>query len=150
MADPFSTFAGVAGVAALALEATKSLINDIKAIRDAPATVKKLERDLDALTGVLQSLETCTKDSLKHLGTDATAALAASLENCKSSCEGFQTKLKRWMKHSTADHMHWMDRVRIGIIADKNVETLSKQLLQCKLTSSVAISTMTLSVYLVA
>jgi hypothetical protein len=38
--------------------------------------------------------------------------------------------------------------VRVGILADKNVETLSKQLLQCKATLDTAMRTMTLSVYL--
>jgi Fungal N-terminal domain of STAND proteins len=148
MAETFATFAAVAGVAGLTLQAIKSLGDDVQAIKDAPATVEKLRQDLSALASLLQTLEANTEESLQHLSTDANAVLAAALNSCKSACEIFQTKLKRWMRHSTDNHMHWWDRVRVGILADKNVETLSKQLLQCKVTINTAIGMMTLFVYL--
>jgi Fungal N-terminal domain of STAND proteins len=79
---------------------------------------------------------------------DAYAALAAALENCRNACKTFQAKLKKWMRHSTDQHLHWWDRVRMGILADNTVETLSKRLLQCKVIINTAIGTMTLFVYL--
>ena len=147
MTDPFTTVATVAGVVGLTLQAIKSLHDDVQAIKDAPAAVDTLKQDLDAVAGVLQTIQGSTEGSLQHLSTDANAALAAALNNCKSACETFQAKLRRWMRHSTDQHMHWWDRVRVGILAEKNVETLSKQLLQCKVTLNTAIGTMTLFVH---
>jgi hypothetical protein len=53
MMDPFTTFATVAGVAALTLQAIKSLNDDVQAINDAPATIKKLKEDLNTVAGIL-------------------------------------------------------------------------------------------------
>lgn len=144
--EPFTAFATIASVAALTLQAVTSLNNKVQGIKDAPSTVHKLTQDLDAVADVLSVLRDSTEGSLQHLSTNAGAALAAALENCRSSCEAFQVRLKRWTRHSTDQHMHWWDRVRVGIVADKNVEALSRQLLQCKATINIAISTMTLYV----
>ena len=146
MTDPFSTFAAVAGVAALTVQAIKSLTNDVQAIREAPAAVDNLKQDLDAVAGVIQLLEGGTGELRQHFSADANMVLASALENCKTACETFQAKLKRWMSHSHGQQIYWWDRVRVGILADKKVEMLSKQLLQCKITINTALGTMTLYV----
>jgi hypothetical protein len=144
MPDPFTAFATVAGVAALVLKATKALSDDVQSIQGAPAVVMTLTQDLDALATILQTIPCNTEGSLDHLSADANAALIRALENCNNACDHFQAKLKKWTKHSSDQRLQWWDRVRVGIFAEKNVETLSKQLMQCKVTLSTAISTVTL------
>lgn len=144
--EPFTIFATVANIAALTLEAITSLNNEIQGIKDAPSTIQKLTQDLNATADVLSALQNSTEGSLHHLSTNAETALAAALDNCRSSCESFQTQLKRWTRHSNDRRMQWWDGARAGLIAGRNVETLSRQLSQCKVTINIAMSTITLYV----
>jgi hypothetical protein len=144
MPEPFTAFATVAGVAALVLQALKALSDDVQSIQGAPAVVKTLTEDLDALATILQTIPCNTEGSLDHLSVDANAALIKALENCNSACDHFQAKLKKWTKHSSDQYLQWWDRVRVGIFAEKNAESLSKQLIQSKVTLSIAIGIVTL------
>lgn len=147
MTDPFSTFAAVAGIAGLAVQSVKGLIQDIEAIKDVPELIRQLKQDLLAVRDVLQALEPVTEgSSLEHLSPEAKRALATNLNYCKEACNRFQTKLKRWTRHSTEDKIHWWDRVRVGLFAERDIETLRKQLEQCITTTNTAISTTNLLV----
>jgi hypothetical protein len=147
MGDPFTTFGTVAGVAGLTLQSVKSLIEDIQAIKDTPEAIQELKQGLLTVDDVLQALEAGTRgSSLQHLSAEAKAALAAALNNCKQACNKFQAKLKKWTRHSTDDKVHWWDRVRVGLFAERDIELLRRQLEQCKVTINTAIDTMTLCV----
>jgi hypothetical protein len=87
--EPFTTFATVASVAALTLQAIKALNYDVQAIKGAPFIVEQLKQDLDAIAGVLQTLRCKTDGSLLYLNTDANAVLVAALENCQCASDGF-------------------------------------------------------------
>jgi hypothetical protein len=90
MTDPFSTFTAVAGVAGLVVESVKSLIQDVEAIKDAPALIRELKQDLLAVSDVLQSLEAGTEEpSLEHMSIRAKRALGISLDNCKGAGKKF-------------------------------------------------------------
>ena len=147
MADPFSAFASAAGVTGLAMHSVKSLIYDIEGIKNAPDLIQALKQDLVALSHVLQALEAGTEGpSLQHLNTEAKSALATTLDNCRRACNKFQTKLEKWTRHSKNDKVQWWDRVRVGFFVEGDIESLRKQLEQCKATISTAIGTMNLFV----
>lgn len=143
MTDPFSITAGAVGIAGVALQSVKALLQDVQAIRDAPTAIKDLREDLLAVEIVLEPLHAALQGSTEMLSHDAGAGLGLTINNCKRACDKFRTKLKKWMKHSTGNGIHWCDRVRVGLFAETEIELLSEQLNKCKDTVTSAVSTVT-------
>lgn len=147
MADPFSITAGAVGVAGAALQSVKALVQNVRAIRDAPKAIEDLKVDLLAVEVVLRPLDTALQGSaFKPLSQDTIDGLGLALGNCKGACDKFQTKLKKWTKHSPGDGIHWRDRIWVGLFAEAEIKVLSEQLNKCKATVTSAVTTATLYV----
>lgn len=147
MADPFSITAGAVGIAGVALQSVKALLDDIQSIKDAPEAIKDLKEDLLAVEVVIKPLDTALQGSaFETLNHDARAGLGLAINNCKRACDKFRTKFKKWTKHSTDDKIHWWDRVRVGLFAEAEIEVLSEQLSKCRDTITSAVATATLYV----
>lgn len=53
MSDPLSIAAGVVGITAAALHGTRLLLEDLRQIKDAPKTVKRVVEDLHSVDTAL-------------------------------------------------------------------------------------------------
>lgn len=145
MADPFSITAGVVGITAAALHSIKSLLEEILAIKDAPAAIGQVKQDLLAVEMILKTLNSAFQESaFETLSENAKASLQFAIRNCQKACDTFRTRLQKWTRHSGDGKIHWWDRVRVGLFAEAEMEVLSKQLKNCRDTVGSAVSTATL------
>ncbi|KAJ6064061.1 hypothetical protein N7499_012741 [Penicillium canescens] len=132
---------GVVGITSMAIHSINSLIQDINAVKDAPNVIADLKDELIAMEAVLVALDNARKNSqLENLTADVQVALQLANTNCQKSCEKFRLKLRQWSKHSE-DGLHWRDRFRVGLFAERSVKALSAQLNCSKSTMNAAVST---------
>ncbi|KAJ5564863.1 hypothetical protein N7513_001105 [Penicillium frequentans] len=142
--DPFSLTVGTLGIVGAAVQSITALIHEINAIRDAPGVIAGLREELVAVEAILLVLDNAHKNSqLEHLTPDARTALQLAVTHCAKACTEFRNKIVRWTKHS-GEKLHAWDRVRVGLFAERTVETLCEQLNRYKSTMNIAVSTATL------
>ncbi|KAJ5810114.1 uncharacterized protein N7503_002332 [Penicillium pulvis] len=142
--DPFSLTVGTLGIVGAAVQSISALIHEINAIRDAPVVIAGLRDELVAVEAILLVLDNPHKNSqLEHLTPDARTALQLTVTHCAKACTEFRNKIVRWTKHS-GEKLHAWDRVRVGLFAERTVETLCEQLNRYKSTMNIAVSTATL------
>ncbi|KAJ5661493.1 uncharacterized protein N7477_009109 [Penicillium maclennaniae] len=145
--DPFSLTVGALGIAGAAVQSIQSLIHEIEAIKGAPDVIAGLKDELTGVEAILLALNNAQKNSqLEHLTPDVRKALSLAIMHCQKACSDFRTKIVRWTKRS-GEKMHVWDRVRVGLFAERTVETLCEQLNRYKSTMDTAVSTAILYVF---
>jgi hypothetical protein len=144
MTDPLSVVASVVGITTAALQTVQFLSQTIDNIKDVPDTIKSVRADLQAVEPVLCNLHTALQRDDKQIVLSD--QIQPAVENCNRACTAFQSVLDRWMRHSTADKIFWMDRWNVGLFGQDRIKTFKGQLNDCKGTLSVALSTATLYV----
>lgn len=96
MADPLSTIASIAGVAAFATATARGLITVLAEFRDAPEEISHIRRDVQGLAAVLQSIHsTCQRANLSLQHEDA---LVQSLASYLDLCQTTMTKMEKLLK----------------------------------------------------
>jgi hypothetical protein len=142
--DPFSITAGVAGIAAPALQCVRHLRNDIQAIIDAPSDIASLGEDLLTIEQAITSLQKVSDQQWQSLGESVVSQSKTGMTLCKKSCSKFQAAIGRWTRHSDNGKLSWRDRTAIGFFRQDQITSTSSQLQNCKatLTSVVSIATL--------
>lgn len=148
MGEPLSAAAVVVGIVVPAMHGTRLLLNDIEKIREAPATVADLKKDLEGLFLATERLKVVEASELDSLGI-AKQSLSGAITTCDEACEIFRKDLQRWTKHSKDGNLSRWDRINVAFFQDENIKSLSSRLQTCKTTLILAVSTATLFVYLI-
>jgi hypothetical protein len=144
MADPFSITVGVIGIITPALHATRLLLEDLRKITEAPATVRALGQDVSFVEGTLESLAAVSQPQWTALGETVAAQSKNAITACTTSCTEFRKDLQRWTRHSTDGGMAWRDRVSLGLFRENQIKAMSGQLEKYRTTLNIIISTATL------
>lgn len=144
MTDPLSVTAGVTGLVAFALQGVRLLVNDINNIKEAPKSLEGLHTDLTSVGSSLECLENINETQLRLLGDHVYNQSTVAIERCKSTCFNFHNDLEHWTKGSHDGKLSWRDKTSIGIFKERQIEAMSRQLQNCKLTLSTVAVTATL------
>lgn len=146
MADPLSIVAGVAGTLVPALHWTRVLLDNVEKISDAPAVIKALKEDLCTVNMVLESLKTVTEPQWDSVGTKVVTRLKITISTYTESCNKLETDLGGLTSHSHNDgRMPLRDRINI-LFKENRIKSMSEQLLKCKSTLCVTMTSVMLSV----
>ncbi len=135
--------AGVIGVAGTALHCVRLLADDVGNIINAPDAVKLLKDDLLNIDNALTSLQAISKPQWESLGKTVVIQSKAATSSCKESCNNFRTALARWTRHSSDGKLSWQDRAVVGFFKQGQIESMSKQLHNCKADLTSVVSTAT-------
>ena len=132
MSDPLSIVASVLGIAAAAFQGCKKVNDFISAFVNVPKVLKDLQKDLDTIQILLQSLETALvgtdDESLSESQKACFRDLKPALCDCRDTCDEFAAKLFDLTKHSKEGKVNWRDRIRVQF-GDEEIE-LCKSMLQ--------------------
>jgi hypothetical protein len=93
--DGLSIAASVAGVVSLTLEVTQILHNYYSNVESAPKDIENLKREVEALSKVLEQLETfLNRGGVKGNSFDQTASvLASTIKDCKNTLDNLKKGL---------------------------------------------------------
>ncbi|PGH12592.1 hypothetical protein AJ80_06650 [Polytolypa hystricis UAMH7299] len=116
MADPLSFTASIAAVTVPALHGMRLLLNDLRRIRDAPETVEDLKDDIRSADTALTLLQAVQNSDWESLST----------------------------RHSEGGRLSRRDRATVGFFKHDQIESISKQLQNCKITVNSMVSIATL------
>jgi hypothetical protein len=111
MPEPLTIVAGTLSIVNGAITATKSLIDFIDSIKNAPQLINDLKTDVEATQSIIASLEELLKgrdNDAENLPADLRACLSSAnrpLEDCKAVAEEFERKLKKWFGDSVWDRL---------------------------------------------
>ena len=144
MADPLSITAGVVGITMPALHGTRLLLKDLRELKDAPKTVKRLTDDVNAAHAALELLETVEDRDWKSLGESVAKQSEATISGCTLACNLFRADLQKWTRHSEDRKLAWLDRANVGFFKKDQVKAMSEQLQSCKLAINLIVGVATL------
>jgi hypothetical protein len=151
MADPFGIAAGVLGIAISTLHVARKLKELIDGIQGAPEAVKALSKDLHALQGVLEALNSLLGDSRfteARLCAEAMPALEPHLQNCTTTLDSIFVAIARHTKPSgDPKKSKWSGF--IWAFREKEILTLQNRLTTYKMSLDLAISVANLYVLFV-
>jgi len=95
MAELIGIASGVLTLAAFALDSSTSLYQAIKGFQNSPRSIRQLKEELEALGGVLQSLQQTAASSNADLN-----ALKLPLLRCGKACGEFEEVISKCSAHS--------------------------------------------------
>ncbi|RYP55593.1 hypothetical protein DL771_012347 [Monosporascus sp. 5C6A] len=143
--EPLSVAASIVGITAPALHGTRLLLDDLRRIVDAPDTVESLKQDLVSIESALESVKAVTDSQWESLGGNVFEGSKTAMNTCRRSCERFRSGLHRWTRHSEDGRLSWRDRAAVGFFKQSQIESMSEQLQNCRITLSSAVSIATFS-----
>jgi hypothetical protein len=132
MADPISITGGVFGLIATAIAGVRALHDDLQQFKDAPKTLKHLTEDLGFLSTQLNLLQNTDEWGWKYIGERVTEASHDRIILCGQSCSTFRSDLQQWTRHSADGKVGIRDRTIMTFLKRGDVQTMSKQLQDCK------------------
>lgn len=104
-----SIIASTIAVASLAYKSTKSLIDFIDSLRDAPKLILDLKGDVEGVQSVIRSIELILENrDDRNLPGDLRVCLSSAhlpLEDCRAVSKDFEQKLKEWFNDSMWDKL---------------------------------------------
>lgn len=129
MADPISAASGILTLVGFALQSSSALYQTIQSFRSSKRNVRELKEELEALTGVLQSLDDVARSS----DADFTA-LKLPLRRCGSACSDFEALLAKCSQHSNVSRTSFRDWAKLSymggdIAAFKNTLAVYKSII---------------------
>lgn len=145
MGDPLSITASIFGITVPALHGMRLLYGDLQKIKDAPDTIKDLRGDILSADRAVTLLQEMEESAWKSLGETVANEAKTVIAACGKACEAFRTDLKRWTSHSgVGRQLSWRDRANVGFFKQGQIESMSKQLQNCKISVNLIISIATL------
>ena len=84
--DPLSLAASVAGVASLALQLSSVITAYVRAVKDAPKSVREITQELNLTQAVLEKLDKFLRSqSVKHASFDPSSVLPTAIASCNNT-----------------------------------------------------------------
>jgi hypothetical protein len=104
-----SIVASTIAVASLAYKSTKSLIDFIDSLHDAPTLISDLRGDVQAVQNILRSIELILENrDDRQLSGDLRVCLSSAhmpVKDCQAVSEEFEKKLRDWFRDSAWDRL---------------------------------------------
>lgn len=139
MADPISLASGVLTFVVFAHKSCLTLYTTIQSFKNHPRRVRDLLEELEALIGVLESLN----DTMRlHTDVDL-AALDLPLRRCGSACDEFLQELQKCCSRSGGDRHSFRDWAKLRYMGD-NIDDFKDSLAAYKSTINIALTDMQL------
>ncbi len=134
MADPLSITAGLLAIITATIQSSKAFYQTVQSFRNHPRAVRQLKDELQALDGVLWSLEALTrhKESLF-------VPLRLPLSQCCQACIEFESLILKCTKHSGGSRTSFRDWARVTYM-DSDTIGFTTMLAGYKSTISIALA----------
>lgn len=138
MADPLSVASEGLALVAFALESSKVLYQTIASVRNSPRTVRELRKELEALNGVLETLQEMAGN------TDIDfAMLQIPLLRCGKACKEFEAVINKFTTRSGGSKISFRDWVKLRYMGD-DIVGFKSLLAMYKSTFSIALANITM------
>lgn len=138
-ADPFSIFATVSGLVALAASLSKQVYSVAADVKHAPEGIDSLSKEVESMSLVLNRLETSLKDDFDKkypFSLGSAEDLRPVLKNCERVFKGLNSKLEKYKKENI------LDRIKF-VFSDKDFAKLQRALEAHKQTLSITLILLT-------
>jgi hypothetical protein len=133
MAEAIGVASGLLTLAGFALKSSQLLYQTISSFQTSRRAVRELKQELEALTGVLTSLQDVSTD------TDTTLdALKLPLLRCGNACKDFDTVIAKCTSHSQQDRKSFRDWAKLQYMGD-DIDGFKKMLAGYKSTICIAL-----------
>jgi len=140
MADPLSTASGLVALITFALQSSKLLYDTVVSFQRLPQFIQDLKNELEALDGVLQTLQRTVEGSDVDL-----TALELPLRQCGKACKAFDALIAKCSRHTTDSNRSWRDWARLRYMGD-DIIGFQKMLAGYKATITLALSSVNMLV----
>jgi hypothetical protein len=134
-ADPFSIFATVSGLVALAASVSKQVYSFAADVKDAPEGIDSLSKEVDGMALVLNRLEASLKDDFDRtypFSLGSANDLRPVLDNCRHVFKRINRKLEKYKKENLLDRIMF-------VFSDKDFAKLQRALEAHKQTLSITL-----------
>lgn len=134
--------ASVVGIIATALHGVNLLLQDIQNLKDTPKKIKRLGEEARSVEDSLKLLQAIESKEWDALGNLVAKNSAETISSCSEACKQFRADLQHWTRHSEGDKLALIDRTKVAFLKQGQIETMSDQLKNCKLsiTSTVGVA----------
>jgi hypothetical protein len=113
MADPISTASGLLALSVFAFQSSIQLYQLVDSFRNNQRAVRELREELEALHGVLRSLQ----ETAANTDADLTA-LKLPLLRCGKACKDFEAVIVRCTAHSGGSRTSFRDWAKLKYMGD--------------------------------
>jgi hypothetical protein len=113
MADPIGIASGLLALASFAFHSSVSLCQVIGSFQSNKRVIRELKEELEALDGVLQSLQQATVNSIIDI-----PALKLPLLRCGQACQEFETLIVKCTAHSGGSRTSFRDWAKLTYLGD--------------------------------
>jgi hypothetical protein len=114
MAEPIGLASGLLTVATFAFQSSITLYKTVQSFQNHPKIVRNLEEELEALSGVLDSLIQTVKAT-----TDVDlSALDFPLRRCGSACKDFEQEIMKCSSRSGGSRTSFRDWAKLTYMGD--------------------------------
>ena len=114
MAEPISLASGLLALATFAFKSSVTLYKTVQTFQSHPKHVRDLQEELEALSGVLQSL-TQTVNSINDVEFPA---LDLPLLRCGHACREFEQEIMKCSSRSTGSRTSFRDWAKLRYMGD--------------------------------
>ena len=133
MADPLSTASALLTLVVFAFQSSTALYQVIESFQTNKKTIRDLKEELEALTGVLKSLQEAVAESDVDL-----TALKLPLLRCGKACKDFEAVIVKCTAHSAGARTSFRDWAKLQYMGD-NIDGFRNMLAGYKSTITVAL-----------
>ena len=134
MAEAIGIASGLLTLATFAFQSSVSLYQLIDSFQSNQRVIRELKEELEALDGVLQSLQQANGDDNPDL-----ADLKLPLLRCGQACEDFKAVILKCTTHSSASRTSFRDWARLKYLGD-NIAGFKNMIAGYKSTISIALA----------
>ena len=113
MADPISITSGLVALATFAFQSSKNLYQVVQSFKSNQRAIRELKEELEALDGVLQSLQQAAKDSDADL-----QGLELPVLRCGKACADFQAMIVNCTAHSGGSRTSFRDWAKLKYMGE--------------------------------
>ncbi|ORX95072.1 hypothetical protein BCR34DRAFT_498768 [Clohesyomyces aquaticus] len=135
MAEPISLASGLLTLATFAFQSSITLYNTIQSFQNHPERVRSLAAELEALQGVLRTLN----DTLSTTTDIDVSALTLPLLRCGKACGEFEEELRKCSSRSSSSRTSFRDWAKLKYMGD-GIDDFRQLLAGYKSTISIALT----------
>ena len=134
MAEVVGTVSAITSLVTLALQSSITLYQTVQSLQSRDKVVRELRQELEALQGVLQTLN----ESICNFEVDLTT-LEQPLTRCNNACAEFNALIKKCTSHSTEERSSKRDWLRLRYMGE-DITGFKDMLASYKSTISIALA----------
>jgi hypothetical protein len=113
MAEPIGLASGLLALAVFAFQSSVSLYQVVDNFQSNKKFIRELKEELEALNGVLQSLQLAVVDNSGHL-----SVLNLPLFRCGKACKDFEEVINKCTAHSGGSRTSFRDWAKLQYMGD--------------------------------